>query len=60
MQVIYASMLGIDKLSASVTHNVSGFIMTSFRRHDEADSVGYRRQSKCASKKLIQAGQSGD
>ena len=32
-------VLGIHKLSASVTHNVSGFIMTSFRRHDEADSV---------------------
>ena len=35
----FSQMLGTNKLSASVTHNLSGFIMLAFRRHDEAGRV---------------------
>ena len=46
MSIHLLGVLGVDKLSASVTHNLSGpvskygagFIMLVFGSHDEADS----------------------
>ena len=33
------ALLRTHRLSASVTHNLSGFIMSDFGRHDEAGRV---------------------
>ena len=46
MNLAYVS----NKLSASVTHDLSGFIMLDFWRHDEADNLLLTYQDRMAIK----------